>query len=287
MGRPDPGSAFWTLIAPYTGAISAVRHAERGYSSDVTAIVKCAAGPVFLKAVREPSPHSSSFAREAQINPYVRSVSPALRWRLHQHGWIVLAFDVAPGRYADFAPGSPDLPAVVAAVNAIGVIDCPDLASNWLETRWDRFTDQVSRFAGDALLYTDINPDNLIMSSGGTAVVDWSWPTRGAGFIDPACMVVQLIAAGHTAAGAERWAQRCTAWQSADSGAIDAFATATVRMYRHFENRDPSPWRKAMTQAAATWATHRSMSGQPRHVPAATCRDRWPSATCWTGWQSR
>jgi len=259
MAKPDPGSDFWTLIAPYTGAISAVRHTERCYSSDVTAIVECAAGPVFLKAVREPSPHSSSFAREAQINQYVTSVSPALRWRLHDHGWIVLAFDVVSGNYADFTPGSPDLPAVAGAVNAIGAIDCPGLARDWRETRWDRFTDQASLLAGDALLYTDINPDNLIITGGGALVVDWSWPTRGAGFIDPACLVVQLIAAGHTAAGAEQWAQHCTAWRSADPEAISVFATATVRMYQHFETRDPAPWRNAMTQAAAMWAAHRSL----------------------------
>jgi hypothetical protein len=261
MERRDPGSEFWTLIAPNTGAISVVHHAERGYSSDVTAIVECAAGPVFLKAVREPSPHASSLAREAQINPYVRSVSPALRWRLQDRRWIVLAFDVISGAYADFAPGSPDLPAVVDAINAIGAIDCPDVARDWPETRWDRFTDKSALFAGDALLYTDINPDNLIVSSSGVSVVDWSWPTRGAGFIDPACLVVQLIAAGHTAGEAEEWAQRCTAWQSADPEALSAFATATVHMYQHFENRDPSPWRKAMTEATATWASHRGVSG--------------------------
>jgi len=260
MPKEDPGSGFWTLIAPHTGAISAVRHAERGYSSDVTAIVECTAGPVFIKAVREPSPHVSSLEREAEINPYVRSVSPALRWQLHESDWIVLAFDVVQGTYAGFRPGSADLPAVVNALNAIGAIDCPDVAMNWKEKRWDRFTDQASILAGDALLYTDINPDNLIMSSTGLSVVDWSWPTRGAGFIDPACLVIQLIAAGHTAMEAEQWAQRCTAWQSADPAAIDSFAVATVRMYQHFQNRDPSPWRKAMTQAVIAWATHRNVS---------------------------
>jgi hypothetical protein len=260
MPKEDPGSGFWTLIAPHTGAISAVRHSERGYSSDVTAIVECAAGPVFIKAVRESSPHVSSLEREAEINPHVRSVSPALRWQLHESDWIVLAFDVVQGTYADFRPGSADLPAVVNALNAIGAIDCPDVAMNWKVKRWDRFTGKASMLAGDALLYTDINPDNLIMSSTGLSVVDWSWPTRGAGFIDPACLVIQLIAAGHSPIEAEQWAQRCTAWQSADPAAIDAFAVATVRMYQHFQNRDPSPWRKAMTQAVIAWATHRNVS---------------------------
>ena len=260
MPKEDPGSEFWSLIAPHTGAIGAVRHAERGYSSDVTAIVECAAGLVFVKAVREPSPHASSLAREAEINPYVRSVSPALRWSLHQHGWIVLAFDVISGSYADFRPGSADLPAVVEALDAIGAIDCPDIAMTWRERRWDRFTDQVTMLSGDALLYTDINPDNLIMTSSGVSVVDWSWPTRGAAFIDPACLVVQLIAAGHTPIEAEQWAQHCAAWQSADPRAVNAFATATVRMYQHFENRDPSPWRQAMTQAVTAWTAHRTLA---------------------------
>jgi hypothetical protein len=257
MRKPDPGSEFWALIEPYTGTISEAHHTERGYSSDVTVIVECAAGQLFLKAVREPSRQASSLAREAEINPYVRSVSPALRWHLHDQGWIVLAFDAVSGKYADFRPGSPDLPAVADAVNAIGAIDCPDVARDWPETRWDRFTDHPAAFAGDTLLYTDVNPDNLLVGSVGVSVVDWSWPTRGAGFIDPACLAVQLVSAGHTPAGAEEWAQRCTAWQSAEQGAIDAFAAATVRMYEHFENRDPAPWRKAMTEAAAAWATHR------------------------------
>lgn len=261
MAKLDPGSDFWALITPHTGVISAVRHAERGYSSDITAILDCAAGPVFVKAIHEPSPHASSLAREAQINPHVRSVSPALRWQLRQSNWFVLAFDVVTGRHADFAPGSPDLPAVANAVNALGSISCPVIARDWPETRWNRFSDEASRFAGNTLLYTDINPDNFLITPNGVAVVDWSWPTRGAGFIDPACLVIQHIAAGHTAPEAEGWARHCAAWKSADPHAIDAFAVATVRMYQHFENRDPSPWRKEMTKAATTWLSHREGKG--------------------------
>jgi hypothetical protein len=259
MDQQDPGEEIWVLAAPYTGAVSAVRHAECGYSSDITAIVECATGPVFLKAARESSPDASSLEREAQINPYVRSVSPALRWQVRQGGWIILAFDVVPGTHADFAPGSPDLPAVADAVGAIGAIDCPEVARDWRETRWDWFTDQAPLFAGNTLLYTDINPDNFLVTGSGVSVVDWSWPTRGAGFIDPACLVVQLVAAGHTAERAEGWGQRCAAWRTADPDAVSAFAQATVRMYQHFENRDPAPWRKAMTEAATAWAAYRGI----------------------------
>jgi hypothetical protein len=258
MPKPDPGPQFWALIEPYTGPIHAMHHTARGFTSEVTAIVRGAAGPVFVKAARDTGPHASSLEREAAINPYVRSVSPALRWQHCEGGWLVLGFEVAPGRHADFTPGSPDLPAVVDAVAAFGKLSCPDIAQGWIETRWDRFTDQPELFAGDALLYTDINPDNFLVHDAGASVVDWSWPTRGAAFIDPACLVVQLIAAGHSPADAERWASHCPTWSEADPVAIDAFAAATVRMYQHFENRDPAPWRKAMTDAVMSWADHRS-----------------------------
>jgi hypothetical protein len=143
MTKQDPGAEFWTLITPHTGAINTAHHTEHGYNSHVTAVVDCESGPVFVKAVREPSPHAPSFAREAEINPYVRSVSPALRWRAHRQGWIVLAFDVVSGPYADFVPGSPDLPAIADAVNAIGAIDCPEEDVLTRRTRvsieeWDR-----------------------------------------------------------------------------------------------------------------------------------------------------
>jgi len=259
MTSKDPGNDFWALITPRTGEISAVRNADRGYSSDVTAIIDCAAGQFFIKAVREPSYHALSFSREAQVNPYVRPVSPALRWQLHENNWIVLAFDVIHGQHADFSPGSPDIPAVAGAVRAIGEIACPDIARDWSEGRWNRFTDSPDLFAGDSLLYTDINPDNFLITPAGASVVDWAWPTRGAGFIDPACLVIQLIAAGHTSEDAESWARHCPAWNSADANAVSAFAAATLRMYQYFENRDPAPWRKEMTKAVAIWAAYRQI----------------------------
>jgi hypothetical protein len=257
MPKPDPGPQFWSLIEPHTGPVHAVHHTTRGYTSNVTAIVHGEAGPVFVKAARDPGPHVSSLQREAAINPYVRSVSPALRWQQHRDGWIVLGFDVTAGAYADFTPGSPDLPAVVDAIAAIGKLSCPDIAREWVETRWDRFTDRPELFAGDALLYTDISPDNVLIGDCGVSVVDWSWPTRGAAFIDPACLVVQLVAAGHSPADAEGWASRCPVWSAADPVAVDAFAAATMHMYRHFEERDPAPWRTAMTNAVTSWAEHR------------------------------
>lgn len=259
MTKPDPGPDFWRLIEPHTGPIETVEHTTRGYTSDVTAIVRGGAGRVFVKAARADGPHVSSLQREAAINPYVRAVSPALRWRHHGGGWIALGIEVVDGRHADFTNPA-DLPAVADTVAAIGKLDCPNVAQDWAESRWDRYTDRPDLFAGDALLYTDINPDNVLITDTGATVVDWAWPTRGAAFIDPACLVVQLIAAGHTPTDAESWAQRCPAWNEADPAAIDAFAAATVAMYQRFEQLDPAPWRTAMTEAVNRWAQHRSVA---------------------------
>jgi hypothetical protein len=259
MPKPDPGPDFWRLIEPHTGPVSAVHHTARGFTTDVTAIVETGAGRVFVKAGRDPGPHVTSLEREAAINPHVRALSPALLWQQRGGGWYVLGFGVVDGRHADITPGSADLPAVADAVAALGKLPCPEVTRDWPETRWNRFSDRPGLLAGEQLLHGDINPGNLLVRSDGQiTVVDWAWPTRGAAFIDPACLVVQLIAAGHSPADAEGWAARCPAWSAADPAAIDAFATATVAMYQHFEERDPAPWRNAMTAAVTSWADHRS-----------------------------
>jgi hypothetical protein len=212
----------------------------------------------------------SSLEREAAINPAVQHVSPALRWQARGRGWLALGFQHAPGMRASFAPGSPDLPAVVHAIERISRITLPLVAQDWRESRYDRHAiGTAGLFAGGTLLHGDINPDNLLVGPGGdVAIVDWSWPTHGAAFIDPACLVVQLVAADHTPAQAEDWAARCTAWREADPAAVDAFAAATVRMYQRFEQLDPEPWRKAMT-AAASWAERRGQrAAGPGALPA-------------------
>jgi hypothetical protein len=101
---------------------------------------------------------------------------------------------------------------------------------------------------------------NLLIGEGRSWVVDWSWPTRGAGLIDPAMFVLQLVAAGHTPRDAEAWASRCPAWANADPGAIDAFSVAYVRMNRHRALRRPDEsWLGDMAKPAGTWAAHRGL----------------------------
>ncbi|MCX4910166.1 hypothetical protein [Streptomyces sp. NBC_00878] len=263
---PIPTSEIRALIRPHTGELTDIQRTSRGFSSDVTALVNCEEGPFFVKAVRNrPGGRRDSITRERLINPFVCPLSPALRWHAEGEDWIALGFELVEGRSSDFGPGSSDLPEIVELLDRIGKLDLPDVARDWPETRWNRFAldeTEVELFQGGALLHTDINPSNLIAGGQDMWAVDWAWPTRGAAFIDPALFVVQLVSAGHSAESAESWASGCAAWVNADPKAIDAFAAATLRMYRVFADRKPdASWLKVMVAAAQSWVEHRGVTG--------------------------
>ncbi|MBW1596595.1 hypothetical protein HPT28_05975 [Streptomyces sp. JJ38] len=264
MARELPGEDFWALIQPHTGYLSGAEPTVRGFGSDLTAMVDCENGPYFVKAMRNrEGGRRDSIIREKLINAAVRPLSPALAWTAEDESWIVLGFTVVDGRRSDFSPETADLPIVTQLIERIGNVSLPEIAREWHEQRWDRFTEspeEAQLFRGDALIHGDINPSNLLIGNGESWVVDWSWPTRGAGFIDPACLVVQLVSAGHSAESAEEWASQCKGWQETDPKAIDAFAAATVRMWRTFVERKPeAEWCTAMRDAAQAWADHRSV----------------------------
>ncbi len=253
---------FMATIRSHTGHVTGVRPSSGGHGSASTVVVDCENGAVFVKAVPNwPGGRRDSLIREGLINPYVRPISPALRWQAQDDAWVVLGFEVVPGRAADFTPGSPDLPAVFDLLARIGDLPLPAVAADWPETRWDRHTPgpaDAELLRGDALLYTDVNPGNLLVGDQTSWAVDWSWPTRGAAFIDPACLVVQLIAAGHSPASAETQAQALPAWKNADPMAVLVFAAANLRLYTTLADRRPdAAWPAAMADAAERWLGHR------------------------------
>ncbi|GAA0348079.1 protein kinase [Streptomyces blastmyceticus] len=149
-------------------------------------------------------------------------------------------------------------------LNRAASLELPDVARGWGEDRWDAYVsseDELTFLRGDALLHTDINPSNLVVGDAGAWLIDWSWPTRGAAFIDPACFVVQLVSVGHSPESAEGWAARCTAWANADPKAIDVFAAADLRMHRAIADQRPDQaWLRAMAEAAQAWADRRGIT---------------------------
>ncbi|MCD0448158.1 protein kinase [Actinocorallia sp. API 0066] len=261
----DMPSGLASAIAPYVGESRSFRPpVVRGYSSDVTGVVEGSEGRFFIKGVRGEGGHRDSLLREAAVNPYVREFSPAVRWEAEEGDWLVLGFDVLDDiRAADLASGSADLTDVAAVLNRISDLPCPDVAHGWQETRWNRFLDNDADRAllhGDTLLHTDINAHNVLIAPDHTWVVDWSWPTVGAAFIDPALLVLQLVSGTHTPAEAEELAATCKAWKDADPRAVDVFVAATLRMQTKIAQRHPQEtWIKAMLSATETWAEHRGV----------------------------
>lgn len=253
--------AVEALIGPVLSATTA----GEGQNSAIATILETDGERVFVKGLRADHRGVVTQQREAAINPHVRAVSPGLRWRIEIDGWDLLCFDHVDGRGADYTPGSPDLPHLVTTMRRLARLPCPDLPPVYFrraEQRWaEAIDDPAARklLAGDTILHTDYNPANILITRDGAAIIDWAWPTRGAAWIDPACLIPRLIACGHDPANAEDVARQCPAWQQADPTAIDVFASALATLWDEIA-LDPSaePWKQTLALSARQWHEHRS-----------------------------
>lgn len=197
---------------------------------------------------------------EAAVAPFVAEFSPRCLLRLAENGWDLLVFEAVEGRHASYAPGSHDLPLLIETMKKLGSVPAPDLPLKRAEHRWKPYLTEPRHaplLAGDALLHTDYAPDNVIISDGRAILIDWAWPTKGARWVDPACLVLRLMADGHSAAQAEEVVSPLPAWSDAPSEALAAFALASVKLWGEIAGRDQSSWTKAMELAALEWAAHR------------------------------
>ena len=245
-----------------TGRVRTARTAPAGKNSAIAAVLGTDGGPVFVKGLRVEDPRVVSQEREAVVSRYVSALSPQLLWHTEVDGWNLLGFRAAPGRHADYSPGSADLPKVVDAMRRLALLWCPGLPQlKRAEQRWAAYADEndLHLLRGDTLLHTDYSPDNVLVDGGAARLVDWAWPTLGAGFIDPSCLVVRLIFAGHTPEQAEAHVGAIPAWSDATTRAIDTFSAILARMWTHIADSDPNPWKRHMAESARSWEAHRHL----------------------------
>ncbi len=96
-----------------------------GQNSPLAAVIDTAAGRVFVKGL--PSDHRKVITQdcEAAVTPLVTAISPSLLWHFDEAGWNVLGYQCAPGRYADYRPGSPDLDQLVQLMKTPNGIEVP------------------------------------------------------------------------------------------------------------------------------------------------------------------
>lgn len=252
-----PEAVRAAIGARVDGPILDVETVSGGWNSEIAVRVRTSSQAVFVKGLRTDHRRVWTQRREAEIGFYVRSVAPRVLWHVEAHGWSLVGFEHIDGRHADFEPASPDLPLVVDALERLAAIPCPDLPLRLAEHRWAAYVgDQavLDDFRGTALLHTDFNNLNVLVASGQARLVDWAWATKGAGWIDPALWVIWLIAAGNQTPGqAESWAARLSAWHTAPTAALNAFAVANARLWREIAADNPDSWTVRMVKAASQW----------------------------------
>ncbi len=251
-------------IEARTGRVRAARTASAGLNSQLAVILDTDASAVFVKGLPLDHPGVVRQGREAMINGHLRGIAPRLLWHDQAAGWDLLAFEYVVGRHADYRPGSPDLLQVVAAMHQLAAISCPELPVKQARQRWAAYVDReadLELLDGEALLHTDFNPLNVLLGLGRVWIIDWSWPTRGAAFIDAACLLIRAMAAGHSADQAEALASLCPGWQQAPSAAIDVFALASARLYAEIASNDPQAFKQRLAAVASDWANHRLGAG--------------------------
>jgi hypothetical protein len=264
------------------GKVDAARTASSGLNSQLALVLDTDAGTVFVKGLRTDHPGVVRQEREAMINAHVRAVSPRLLWHDQAAEWDLLAFEYIGGaRHADYRPGSPDLLRVIGVIHRLAEISCPDLPVKQARQRWAAYVDRetdLDLLDGDALLHTDFNPMNVLLGPDRTWIIDWAWPTRGAGFIDAACFLIRAMAAGHSAGQAEALASMCPGWQQAPPAAIDVFALASARLYDEIASHDPQPFKQRLAAAAHDWACHRLGTEPTPEAAAWSIRNRRPAS---------
>jgi hypothetical protein len=241
-------------IEAHTGPITSVEPVSGGLNSELAVILHTASETTFVKGLRTDHPRVWTQNQEKAINPYVQSVSPALRWAMDDE-WNILGFDYVPGRHVDYSPGSPDLVKVVDSLRRLQELPCPDAPMKLAERRWASYADDPMLFAGDHLLHTEWSPSNILIGDA-ASFVDWAWPTRGAAWIDPACWVVWLIASGHTPLSAESWASKILSWSAAPPASVAAFADAQAALWRGIATADSEPWIEGVASAAEGWSAY-------------------------------
>lgn len=243
-----------------TGPVLKIEAVSAGFNSEIGALLFSESGSCFIKGLRNEHRRVWTQRRESEINPYLSGITPALLWQVEEAGWVLLGFEALEGHHADYSAGSPDLPKVADLLCRLGEVPCPEIELRQAEQRLEAYAasrTDVEHFAGNSLLHTDLNNEN-VMVAGPAFLVDWAWASRGAAWLDAAHWVVWLMAAGKQGArSAEEWAARVPAWKSAAPEAVTAFALATANLWEEIAGTDPDPWTATIQNASRRWADYR------------------------------
>jgi hypothetical protein len=266
---------------------------EAGRNSMFAAVLDTENWPVFCKGVRTDDQQARAHRHEIRVNQHLREITaqaPRLLWTVETGGWLLAGYAFVPGRHADLAPGSPDIPAATGVVSRLAEkltrSPMPDLTP--LATKYQRFAgwewlanqhadlldpwekqhldrlvqadrDITDALAGHSLVHGDVHELNLLVTDGQASLVDWAWARTAPAWVDAALLAIRLIAAGHHPADAERLVVTTWGMRQPDTHAtaVTTFVAATYGMWRRLAVEHPSPHRTGPVQAARRWTRHR------------------------------
>lgn len=244
-------------VVDKTGRVHAARTVRGGMNSGIASVLETESGSVFVKGIPADHPQAGAQRREAAIAPHLPASCPRLYWHLELDGWSLLGYEAIDGRHANYAPGSPDLPLVEAALTELQQVTAPaDIEIKDALDRWAEYAPPgtLHHFGGDVLLHTDFAPDNVLIAGGRARLVDWAWPTRGAAWIDPGALTLRLMEAGHPAEAALAFAGQFPSWREAGRDALAAFGAATAALWKEIAEEAETPWKRDMALHAGTLA---------------------------------
>lgn len=253
------------VVADLVGPVSSVCHAGAGLNNDVAAVIEGTGGRrCFVKALRATDRRWITHRRESTAAAHVHPDGPRLL--LHTgtpDGWLINVYETLDGRPADLSPGSADVALVAgllarrARVSAPAGLDLPTMPA-----RFAAYSSRPEMFAGCAFLHTDLNPDNILITPMGVRLVDWSWASIGASWLDAATWCLWLIASGHTPAMADQVAATVPEYATAAREFVDEHAAATARVWAGVVDDDSPSWILRADQAARAWYTYRRQRGR-------------------------
>lgn len=229
--------------------------------------------------------------------------SPRLRFVHDDGDWVALVYDAVDGATPTMPWSTadarqvmatvvhmgqlltpcpvPDLPAVADSVSSDFMAwtrlaaDPPDDLDPWerrhlsrlaagsaaLATAGCRIHDPLS---GDTLLHLDLRADNVLLSpDGSVTVVDWPWASRGAAWIDPTVLGVDLLVYGGP--DPEELLAEFGVLDDVDPEVVTALLTALTGMWAESYRAPPQPgmdsvrpFQRAFHDAALGWVRRRS-----------------------------
>ncbi|MFI1578696.1 phosphotransferase family protein [Embleya sp. NPDC020630] len=194
--------------------------------------------------------------REAVVSPIVGRFAATLLGEIAVDGWRVLVFEYVDGAHLDLSPGSDELGVLAETLEDVQTIDPPfGVELPTLAERWEKYLtgDERSLLVGDALLHTDLVPENLLIRYAGYGrrlyLLDWGRAAIGPAWAEYAGLYDRLLVRGHTPESARAWLNRFPVWRHAGRAALCAFVAARQRQEIDLMGD------KAAAPGVARWAT--------------------------------